>query len=265
MSEELTPGAVCAVHGDRDATFTCTRCGTYGCDDCVFAAVVGREICRSCAAQGLSEPLPWEQRKQIGWWRAYWRTTKLVMTSPSATFRTPTTEEGVMGPVLFGAAAYTLGQATVLVLVLLMFLGMGTAMAVTTEEPAIGAVFAGYGLCMIPITLLQAPVYAVIGILFSGGLSHLTLVMLKKSRVGFEQTLRAVSYANAPHILAILSCVAPFWVIAAETVALRETHRCTTGTALFATVAWRLLFLLLIVGAYAAFIALVVMAAPSPR
>ena len=254
---DLAPGAVCAVHPERSARLVCTRCGTYGCDECAFSAVAGREICRTCAAHGLFEPLPWEQRKELGWWKAYWRTTKLVLFEPARTFRTPSTEDGITGSIFFGALAYTIGQTIVLVLVLAMFLVMGAAVAATADEPAIGAIFAGYGLCLVPFTLLQAPVYALVGILMSGSLGHLTLVVLKKSTAKFDQSIRAVAYANAPHLLAIFSCVAPFWVIAAETIALRETHRCSTGTALLATLGWRIAFFVLIVGGYAALIGLV--------
>ena len=254
---DLAPGAVCAVHPERSARLVCTRCGSYGCEACAFSAVAGREICRTCAAQGLAEPLPWEQRKELGWWRAYWRTTQLVMLEPTRTFRTPSTENGITGSILFGALAYTLGQAIVLLLVLAMFLMMGIGVAATADEPALGAIFAGYGLCLVPFTLLQAPVYALLGILMSGGLAHVTLVVFKQATAKFDQSLRAVAYANAPHLLAVLSCVAPFWVIAAETIALRELHRCSTGSALLATLGWRLAFVLLIVAGYAALIALV--------
>jgi hypothetical protein len=261
--EALHPGAMCAVHADRRAERVCARCGTYACDECTFSRLRGKEICRACAALGLTDPLPWEQRKELGWWRAFWGTVKLVMFQPSVTFRTPQTEDSLVGPILFGAIAYTFGQLVVMLIVLAMFLIMGVAVAASTDQPGFGAIFAGYGLCMVPFTLLQAPVYALIGILFSGSLGHLTLVALKRARAPFDQSIRAVAYANAPHVLEILSCVVPFWVITAETIALRETHRCTTGTALLATLGWRLLFIGLIVGAYATFIAVVVMSQPS--
>jgi hypothetical protein len=254
---DLAPGAVCAVHPERSARLVCTRCGSYGCEECAFSLVPGKEICWTCASDGLTEPLPWERRKEIGWWSAYWRTTKLVMLEPTRTFRTPSTEAGITGSIVYGALAYTIGQMIVLLLVLAMFLVMGVAVAATAEEPAIGAVFAGYGLCLVPFTLLQAPVYALIGILMSGSFAHLTLVVLKQATAKFDQSLRAVAYANAPDLLALFSCVAPFWVIAAETIALREIHRCSTGTALLATIGWRLAFVMLIAGGYAALIALV--------
>lgn len=254
---------MCAVHPERLAELVCTRCGTYGCRDCAFSALAGKEICRACAADGLSAPLPWEQRKEIGWWRAFWHTTKLVMTEPSATFRTPPTEDGLLGPMLYAAVAYTIGQMIVMLIVLVMMVTLGIGMAAVTEEPAVGAIMAGYGVCLIPLTLLQAPVYALIGVLVSGSLGHATLAIFGRTSAPFDRSLRAVAYANAPHVLDIVSCVAPFWVIAAETIALRELHRCSTGVAFVAVAGWRLLFFLLIVGAYAGFVALVVLSQPS--
>ena len=254
---DLALGAVCAVHPERSARLVCTRCGSYACEGCTFSSAAGREMCWACASHGLTEPLPWERRKEIGWWAAYGRTTKLVMLEPTRTFRTPSTEDGITSSILFGALAYTLGQMIVLLLVLTLFLVMGIAAAAAADEPAIGAIFAGYGLCLVPLTLLQAPVYALMGILMSGSFAHLTLIITKQANAKFDQSLRAVAYANAPHLLAVFSCVAPFWVIAAETIALREIHRCSTGTALLATVGWRLAFVMLIVGGYAALLALV--------
>lgn len=256
----LPAGALCGVHAEREATFTCTRCGSYGCTDCVFSDVGGREICVACSTGGLAEVLPWERRREIGWWSAFWQTTRLVLLEPTATFRTPSSEAGIGGPLLYGVLAYTVGQLIVLALVVLAMIVMGVAVGAATGEAGAGALLAGYGVCIIPLTLVQVPVYALVGIIMGGGLSHFTLYLLKKASAPFDQTLRAVSLANAPHVFDIFQCVSVPWVIAAETIAIRETHRVSTGTALLATLGWRVLFFGLAIGAYVALIALVLVA-----
>jgi len=260
LTGELPAGALCAVHAEQDAIFICTRCGSYGCADCVFSDVAGREMCLACSTGGLAEVLPWERRRDIGWWKAFWRTTRLVLSEPTATFRTPSAEAGIGGPLLYGVLAYTVGQLIVLVLLVLFMVVMGVALGAATGEAGIAALFAGYGICIVPLTLVQVPVYALIGIIMGGGLSHFTLYLMKKATVPFEQTLRAVSFANAPHVFDIFQCVSIPWVIAAETIAIRETHRVSTGTALVATLGWRVLFFGLAVGAYVALIGLVLVA-----
>lgn len=40
---------VCAVHPERDASFTCARCGDNGCEDCVHRVVpTASPICAGC-------------------------------------------------------------------------------------------------------------------------------------------------------------------------------------------------------------------------
>lgn len=248
--EALPAGALCAVHAEREAEYICSRCGSYACEGCLFSAVPGREMCKACAEGGLTEVVPWERRREIGWWKAFWRTSKLVLVEPSATFRTPTTEPGIGGPLLYGVLSYTVGQLIVLLLVVLAMLVMGVAVGAATGEAGITALFAGYGLCIIPLTLVQVPVYALMGIMMGAGMSHFTLFLMKKASAPFDQTLRAVSYANAPHLFDIFQCISIPWVIAAETIALREAHRVSTGTALVAALAWRLLFTAVAVGGY---------------
>lgn len=263
---ELPPGARCAVHEEADAVFVCGRCGTFGCLACVFAGTDrGTAICRACAARGLPEPIPWERRRELGWIRAFWQTTKLVSAQPTRFFATPTTESGLLGPMLYAVLAYTVGLA-------LQLLSMGLAMVVTGGglalfgEPTGGAVLATYGLCfgvgMLPFTLASYPVYAILGALTAGGLGHGTLVLFKARTASFEQSLRAVCFANAPYFWTWVPCVGWFlswpWVWAAEVIALRETHRTGTDKAAFAALGHRLLFTLLVIGVYAGLVALMV-------
>lgn len=244
------------MHAARAATFTCVRCGSYGCPECAFSEVPGREICAVCAEGGLTEVLPWERRRDIGWWKAFWRTTRLVLSSPSATFRTPATEAGIGGPLLYGVLAYTVGQLITLTLVVVAMMVAGVAIGAATGEAGIAALVAGYGLCIIPLSLVQVPVYALIGIMMGAGMSHFTLYVMKQAKAPFDQTLRAVSFANAPHLFDIFQCISLPWVVAAETIALRQTHGVSTGTALLAALGWRVLFFGLIVGGYVALVGL---------
>src|SRR5690606_33426595 len=121
-------GATCAVHEGAEASFTCTRCGCFGCDACAFSRVKDREVCAACADKGLGEPVPWERRKELGTWRAFWQTVKLASRSPTRFFRTPTTQPSVMGAVAHGVAASTVGlMLSYVVAGVLMMLGGGVA------------------------------------------------------------------------------------------------------------------------------------------
>ena len=260
---ELPADALCSAHRDARATFLCARCGSYGCKECVYFVLGESTICCAC---GPRESVPWERRSQLGWWRAFWDTTKLVRRSPVQFFKTPSMEPGMTMPVAYGLAAYTVGQLMLAaeLSVLMMIVGLVVTAIGGDAEGMLGGLFLVYGVCMfamiVPLTLVQAPVYGLFGIMLSGGLCHLTLVALKKRTATFEQTLRAVSYANAPYTLAWIPCVgmpiALVWVIVAETLAIRETHKVSTRTAAFSVIAHRIVVVGLVAGGYAALIAL---------
>lgn len=251
------------MHPDLDASFVCTRCGTFGCPACVFSAVDEREVCQACAQKGLGEPIPWERRKELGNWRAFWTTVRLCSRSPTAFFRTPTTQASSLGAVAHGILSHTLGLLlTYLVSGVLMMVSGGAVALIGQSETsslvgiflgAYGCVFAG----MSPLALLVGPANALFGLIVAAAASHGTLALLKKTGAGFEDTLRVLSYANAPGVWVFIPVLGPltyFWMIGVEVIALRETHRCSTDAAVLAAVAYRVLLFLVLVGLYAAVI-----------
>lgn len=262
IEEELPAGASCAVHEGASASFLCTRCGSFGCEACEFTRLAKREVCVACAQKGLGEPIPWERRKELGTWRSFWQTVRLASRSPTRFFRTPTTQPSVMSAVAHGVAASTFGllMSYIAAGVLVMIGGGVVALAVKDEGPMIGAVLGAYG-CFIagmsPLALLFGPANALLGLVVAAAASHGTLALFKKTRGSFEDTLRAVSYANAPFVwswVPVAGGFAYFWSVGLEVVALRETHRCGTDWAVAAAVGYRVaLFLALVLGYVALF------------
>lgn len=259
-TEALLAGATCAVHLELDASFVCTRCGTFGCGECAFSTIQGREVCRACAQKGLGEPIPWERRKEVGNWRAFWLTVRLASRSPTAFFRTPTTQPNALGAVLHGVASYTVGVIlSYLTAGLIMMISGGTIALVGQDETTstLGALLGGYGCVlagMSPFALVSAPASALLGLVVAAAASHGTLALFKKTRGSFEDTLRVLSYANAPRVwifVPVLGVFTYFWMIGVEVVALRETHRCGTDAAVIAAVAYRVVLFLLLIGVYA--------------
>lgn len=260
----LPAGAACAHHPDRDATRLCARCGSFACDECVFSALADRPTCRSCAQGGLAEPIPWERRRDIGRMRAFWRTTKIATRSPTRFFRTPATEEGQLWPVVYGVLVYTAGQLGSYLIMALLMLAGGGIVAAFAPEPELGGIILGYFGCwtvgMFPVMLLQAPVYALLGIIAGAAMSHGTLALFRVPRGSFDRTLRVVAFANAPYILYVVPCVGPLvgWigVVVLEVIGLREVHRIDTDRAVLAAVGYRVVGLVLVVVAYVALIGL---------
>jgi hypothetical protein len=53
----LPPGARCALHPERDATSTCTRCGNYACRECAG----GFGLCSSCEQRSDAAVFPFDR------------------------------------------------------------------------------------------------------------------------------------------------------------------------------------------------------------
>lgn len=56
-------GAVCAVHSDRPASFTCPRCGSYACLFCWHGPAQRCDACLRRDPAAAAAPLPWETRE----------------------------------------------------------------------------------------------------------------------------------------------------------------------------------------------------------
>ena len=271
-------GARCGVHPSRDAGFTCERCGTFGCADCRFGgeppagSPPRHAICLACAEGGLDQPIPWERRKEIGFWRAFVDTTKLVTTQPTRFFRTPAIEKGPTGGIFYGLAAYALGQLVLMLSMGLLMAAGGAVVGIATEEPVIAGVFGAYG-CMFtglsPIFVAQGIAQSVMALVIGAGASHGTLLLMKRAKGKFEVTLRAVAYSYAPYVwMWIPACggiIAWVWMLVVELKAIRETHQAGTDGAAAAVLGYRLLFLILFIGLYAVMVGALFLFMPGPR
>lgn len=259
----MPEGATCPTH-EAVATFICTRCGTFGCPECVFSAVKDKEVCTACAQQGLGEPVPWERRREVGTWKAFWSTTKLVMTQPTRFFRTPTTHGNAFAAVAHGVITVSIGLflAYALAGLLMMLAGGGIAMfAPGREAQPLGAILGTYGCVFLGLSpffaVLAGPMNALMGQVFAAACAHGTLALAKKTRGSFEDTLRVTSYSNAPYILQfvpLLGTVTWFWVVSIEVIGLREVHKCGTDWAAVAAIGYRLAFAFVIIAGYVALI-----------
>jgi hypothetical protein len=242
---DVPPGARCGVHGDAEARFLCVVCGTYGCGGCAFATTDRGTTCRACAGRGLSEIVPWERRRELGWMRAFWETTRLVCTQPKRFFATPAGESGMMGPVAFAVVAHTVGGALMLLSFGLVML-VGGGVAALAGETTLGAIFGLYGGCFtvgfIPFALIAYPLQGLVQVLIAAACSHGTLFLLKAQRATFEESLRAVCFASAPYFWSFVPCLgwygAAIWVWYCEVAGLREAHRTTTDRATMAVLAY---------------------------
>ena len=74
LEQPAPQGAVCGEHPERQAYFTCPRCGGYACVFCWHPSV---RRCHACIRRDPTEaapPIPWESEEALGGFERYWRT-----------------------------------------------------------------------------------------------------------------------------------------------------------------------------------------------
>ena len=96
--------------------------------------------------------------------------------------------------------------------------------------------FAQAGRTSAALNFFLAPFAATVGLLLWAGLLHLPLRMFHKERQSLKTTLRIVSYAAAPSVLAVVpiigSTVGSVWSLLLTVIGIREAHGTSTRKAL---------------------------------
>jgi hypothetical protein len=265
--EPVAKGARCEAHGDRGAIFRCAICKSDRCEACLFGKLGAREICRTCAKDGLPRPIPWELRHEQGVVRTFVETVRLVCFSPIAFFRTPALEDDAVGAFELGLVCFALGQLAVVSQVLLFSVIGSSVVAIGSHMPALVLAAGGYGcvlLATVPTMIVHVPVTAILSVGTASLGTHGTLKLFGAARAPFfSGTVRGMSYAFATQVFMLVPVVGVIvsivWMLAIETIALREAHRTSTALAIVAVLGFRVLFYGGIALGYAALVAMALM------
>lgn len=242
--------AACAIHPERQAVATCSRCGTFSCEECLSQSPRGEILCARCMARTAISQLPWDHRKELGLVRAWLKSVSAILLRPGITFSTARPAGDVGGSFLFAALCWFVGGFTtfmtfILLGALLPFMGEDTESVAPLQLLIIGT----YG-----GMLVVTPVFGIISTVILAALDHLVLMMFGRPR-GFEATLRGASLSLAPYVLGVIPIcglyIAPIWVLMVKVFAYKGLHRTTTGVALVGALAIPALLLLLSCGLYA--------------
>ncbi len=109
MPATLPPGAQCSMHQAKPAQAICTRCGDFICEACNFGTE-GRDYCPSCIPiiyrqwQQNRRGLPWDMRKQIGFFRGIAQTIRLLLSHPTEFFGKMRMTGGYSSPIWFAVS-----------------------------------------------------------------------------------------------------------------------------------------------------------------
>lgn len=220
--------ALCAVHPEVKATGACSRCGTFGCGACLTSR--GTDwLCAQCLSRVGT--LPWDERDTLGLWRAWWRTSVQMISSPSQALSTAEPDAPLGSSIVFALLSTVVGFAPTLlayavVLVPVMLMG--------SRKEALGA-----GAWLVPVIAVFYAVMLVgmqIGsVLFFAGLDHLGLMLLGARPKSYSVTVRAYALSMGPYLLGLLPLcslyVFPLWSVVLRIIANMHLHKTTAGKA----------------------------------
>lgn len=260
------PGAV---------AFACPHCGALheGAGEQYLPARSDEATCHGCgqtmcvthmrvvplvddpdAAQAAA--MPWDDRKRLGFWRAWWRTFLMSLSAPTTLVRQTLPGSSFGNSYRFALACHAFGLLGNIVTIGLGF-GLLYFMAVQLGSGSGGGLPPYVFLMMVGIMVAYLLVAAVLTPLlvtvFVGGPAHLFLWVFEPGRKGFAVTARTVNYAQGPMTFAIVPIVGLYcgsvwyvWTLVNSVLMLKEAHR-TTGLKASLAVLW---LPVLMMGAY---------------
>lgn len=250
--------AICAVHPDVKATGACSRCGTFGCGDCLSAR--GPDwLCVKCMS--LVSKLPWDERESLGLWRAWWRTCVLMISSPNVSLATAEPDAPLGSSIGFALLSALVGLCPTFLLGT-PFLLVAQSLGPKDGPPGVG-LFLALGMV---VYLCMAIAFTLGSVILVSGLEHLGLKMLGAEPKSFSVTVRAYALGMSAYLLGVIPfCsfyVFPLWSIVLRIIALMHLHKTTAGKAAAAVL---LPFLLLCGGFIGLYLAVIALAMSSAR
>jgi hypothetical protein len=198
----------CPMHPQSVATDLCARCGSFVCPACVSASPEGQSQCPACATrQGEVWRVPWEERRTLGLFQGYWRTTKEVMFRPNVVLERLAPETGRWwDPLSYAIVSSFVGVSGLLLFYVLVFgVGLASALATVTERSGPGGgMIALVVVGLVLVMAISVPLGTLTGVFVLGGIEHLCLKLLGVKTRSFEATIRASCYSHAPMALGVI-------------------------------------------------------------
>lgn len=254
--------ALCAVHPDVKAIGACNRCGTFGCGTCLTQR--GNDwLCSACLNR--VQALPWDEREQLGLWRAWWRTSVQMISNPGQTLATAPPDASFGSSMLYAFLSSIVGFGPTFGLYLLV---LGPILLIAGESAEKPMALAGgamiYGIMvgyLFALLFMQS-----VGTLFSAGLDHLALMLLGANPKSFTVSLRASALSTGPYLVGLVpACsfyVFPLWSLVLRIFALKAFHQTTGGKA---TAAVLIPIVVLCGGVFMLYAAIIALAAAAGR
>jgi hypothetical protein len=220
-------------------------------------------------AQAEADVLPWEHRKRLGFWRAWWRTWGLSLGHTAVIGRQINPEGSFWEAYWFAAFSIALTAVPCAVaMALLMLVGKISQSGSQTAPTFHLGQFTEIGTVVLTMTF-AAMVVPLAMCLYTALPAHLLLILTGPHRAGLSLTARSVLYSAGPMaflpVAAMMCCcclplglVLPLWPMIGGMFILQHAQQVAMGRAILACIWFPLLALFL--GGTAAIIAAIIQA-----
>jgi hypothetical protein len=179
---------------------------------------------------------PWDRRDTIGLPNALVETTRAVLASPGAFFRSMPVSGGLGSPLLYAVVIGWIGLVAAALYQALFRSIVGSSFAAFGDRPELVSAltwlesWGGFA-----FQVIFGAVFVVIGVFIAAGVLHVMLLLLGGAQRDFEATFRVVSYAQATSVLFLLpfcgQLVGGVWTLVLYVIGLAEVHRIGHGRA----------------------------------
>ena len=174
---------------------------------------------------------PWDDRENLGWFKALLETWKQVMFNPTQFFSKMDREGGLGGPLLYGFIMGEIGF-----LFSLMWKGMSIFVPPFVDQNGFGDIVGeAAGLTFL---FFASPAIVLSMLFIFSAILHVCLFIVGGAQKSFETTFRVVCYASSTDLLEIIPCCGMFvgliWNLVLTIIGIRETHEISTERAALA-------------------------------
>jgi predicted Zn finger-like uncharacterized protein len=186
--------------------------------------------------ESLSIEIPFEDADNFSFFAGLIATIRRVLLHPRLFFSTMPLPRGMIRPLL-----YYVITSELLAIIMFVWMAVGLAVVRGLEGGETSGMLAQLSsMNNDPLSLVIYPLVAVVSLYVRTAVTHLTLMLLGKSKGGFEGTFRAFAYGATPYVLAVFPVagliVGGLMSVVYTIIGLMRLHQIGVGKALLAYV-----------------------------
>jgi hypothetical protein len=216
---------------------TCPQCGFEQpeTDECIKCGIIiskyvqYQEMARSIEGQvreiSAEEYTPWESGE--GFFKAFYRTTRDSLFSPSQFFKKISSGEGYWAPLIYGLITGIIGNGCAI-----FWFWLFMAQLIPMDRIPFQ-----YSLSILQI-VVPLPFQQAAAIFLGSAIIHLCLMIVGGNNNGYKTTFRAISYSYSGYLFGIIPFIGLFigntYTFILTIIGVREGHGISTGKAILA-------------------------------